>query len=197
MSIRSRAWRCNNPGNLRSSKYSTSAQRRSIGVAGDGKDEYAVYPNYETGHEALIVMLKGGIYSPLTLREAIKRYDSTNPKYIDTIVEKTGFDPERKIKSLNDKEFEKFWWAIEDTEKWKVGREDFIEKWYITCVHRKRGVIYEYCVRQNSKDVWLSKQEATSLAQEWRLHAILVHSSNGNLYLRSEYHGKPFRDMVC
>jgi hypothetical protein len=193
----SRAWRCNNPGNLRSSKYSTSAQRRSIGVAGDGEDEYAVYPDYETGHEALVVMLKGGIYSPLTLREAMKRYDSTNPKYIDTIVEKTGFDPERKVKSLNDKEFEKFWWAIEDTEKWKVGREDFIEKWVITGVHLKRGVISEYCIRQNGNDVWISKQEAINLAQEYRIHAIVVHCLNGTIYLRPEYHAKRFREMVC
>jgi hypothetical protein len=192
----SRAWRCNNPENLLASRYSTSAKRRSIGTAGDGENEYAVYPDYETGHEALVVMLKGRIYSPLTLREAIKRYDSTNPKYIDTIVAKTGFDPERRVGSLNDNEFKKFWWAIEDTEKWKVGREDFIQKWYITRVHKKRGVIYEYCVRQNGKDVWLSKQETIGLAQEWRLHAIVVHSSNGSLYLRPEYHGTRFRDMA-
>src|SRR5665213_2225021 len=78
MTIRSggtRAWRCNNPGNLLASSYSTSAKRRSIGRAGDGQNVYAVYPDYETGHVALIVMLKGGVYSPLTLRTAIKRYD--------------------------------------------------------------------------------------------------------------------------
>jgi ribosomal protein S13 len=192
-----RAWRCNNPGNLLASRYSTGVKRRSIGTAGDGKNEYAVYPDYETGHEALVVMLKGGVYSSLTLREAMKRYDSTNPHYIDTIVSKTGFDSERKVKSLNDKEFEKFWWAIEDTEKWKVGKEDFIPKCYITGVRLKRGVIDEYRIHQNGKDVWLSKQEAIALAQEWKLHAILVHSSNGRLYLRPEYHGKPFHQMAC
>jgi len=45
MTIRSggtRAWRCNNPGNLRKSAYSTSKDRRSIGFAGDSKDSYAV-----------------------------------------------------------------------------------------------------------------------------------------------------------
>lgn len=193
----SRAWRCNNPGNLLASKYSTSAQRRSIGTAGDGKNEYAVYPDYKTGHEALVVMLRGGIYSPLSLREAMQRYDSTNPKYIDTIVEKTGFDPERKVKSLNDKEFEKFWRAIEETEKWEEGKEDFILKYYISCVRIKRGVICEYCIQQNGKDVWLSKQEAIALAQEWRIHAIVVHCSNGTMYLRPEYHAKRFREMVC
>ena len=37
---------------------------------------YAVYPDYNTGHEALVVMLRGGVYSKLTLKEA-----STASKY--------------------------------------------------------------------------------------------------------------------
>lgn len=169
MTIRSggtRAWRCNNPGNLIASPYSTSTKRRSIGKAGDGKNVYAVYPDYQTGHEALVVMLKGSIYSILTLRAAIKRYDPTNPNYINIILSKTGFDSERKIKSLNAKEFEQFWKAIEETENWKAGREDFILRWHITGIHMKRGTIQEYRIRQNEKDIWLSKQDAIALAQE-------------------------------
>lgn len=137
----SRAWRCNNPGNLRASKYSTSADRKSIGTAKYGTDEYAVYPDYKTGHEALTVMLRGSVYSPKTLKEAMIYYDGTNPKYIDIIVSKTGFDPLRIIKSLNNQEFEKFWHAIEETEKWEPGKEDLIEKWYITGVRKKLNVI--------------------------------------------------------
>ena len=96
-----------NPGgNLRKSDYSTGKSRRSIGITDFGKDFYPVYPDYETGHEALVVMLRGSVYSPLTLRAGMKRYDSTNPNYIDEIVKITKFDPERTIKSLNDKEFE-------------------------------------------------------------------------------------------
>jgi hypothetical protein len=48
MTIRSggsRAWRCNNPGNLHKSSYSMSKKRRAIGFAGDSQDEYAVYPD--------------------------------------------------------------------------------------------------------------------------------------------------------
>lgn len=67
----SRAWRCNNPGNLHASGYSTGKSRRSIGTAGDSEDTYAVYPDYATGHEALVVMLRGSVYSPMTLREAM------------------------------------------------------------------------------------------------------------------------------
>ncbi len=52
----------------------------------DGKDTYTVYPDYETEYEALVVILKGSVYSPLTLRAAIKKYDCRNPNYIDEIV---------------------------------------------------------------------------------------------------------------
>lgn len=188
----SRAWRCNNPGNLRKSSYSTGKDRRSIGVAGYGEDIYPVYPDYETGHEAVIVMLKGSKYFHLTLRQAIKRYDGTNPKYIDEIVSITGFDPERKICSLNDKEFEKFWKAIEQVEKWGVGREDFIERWYISGVHKKRGVITDYLVKKRGASNWVSKLDALKLAAEYRLHAVVVHLKNGTKYLRPEHGAKPF-----
>jgi hypothetical protein len=95
-----RAWRCNNPGNLKVGKYSMGKDRRAIGSAGDSEDEYAVYPDYETGHEALVVMLGGSVYSPLTLKEASKRYVSTDKNHINTIAKITGFDPNRTIKSL-------------------------------------------------------------------------------------------------
>ena len=134
MTIRSggsRAWRCNNPGNLVASSYSTGKDRRSIGVAGDSKNTYAVYPDYDTGHEALVVMLRGSKYGSLNLSEAMIRFDKSNIKYIDTIVEITGLASERLVMSLNNREFNLFWRAIEHVEKWKEGREDFIEKWCI------------------------------------------------------------------
>jgi len=195
MTIRSggkRAWRCNNPGNLRKSKYSMGKDRHSIGVAGAGEDFYAVYPDYETGHDALVVMLRGSQYSPLSLRAAMKRYDKQNPNYINQIVSITDFDPERTIKSLNDKEFEIFWKAIEHIEKWEVGREDFIEKWYISGVHKKHGIITEYLVQRGTTKIWLSKEESIKLSKENRLHATLVHRKKGSIFLRPEYHQNSF-----
>jgi hypothetical protein len=195
MTIRSggtRAWRCNNPGNLKKSSYSIGKSRRSIGIAGVGKNFYAVYPDYETGHEALVVMMRGSVYSPLSLRAAMERYDSSNPKYIDEIVKITKFDPERTIKSLNEKEFDLFWKAIEFVEKWKVGTEDVIEKWIIAGVRKARGVVVEYLV----KDVWLAKAEALHLATQGRIHAVIVHLKNGTVYLRPEYGSRPFEIVV-
>ena len=120
----------------------------------------------------------------------MKRYDEHNPTYIDDIVAITGFDPERTIKSLNPKEFESFWKAIEFVEKWEAGQEDFIEKWFIAGVHKKRKVIYEYLIEKNKR--WISKAEAVELASVDRLHAIVVHMKNGSAYLRPEYHAPPF-----
>lgn len=192
-----RAWRCNNPGNLHASHYSTSSRRRCIGTAGDAKDTYAVYPDYQTGHEALVVMLRGTVYSPRTLRKAMFHYDERNLKYIDITVSKTNLDPERTIKSLNDKEFERFWRAIEETEKWVKGVEEPKPLNHVIGVHKKRGVICEYCIRQKNGDVWLSKPDAIALAQDGTLHVIVVHVSNGNLYLRPVFHEKSFREIVC
>lgn len=198
MIIRSRgtrAWRCNNPGNLHASTYSMSKQRRSMGKVREGKDEYAVYPDYETGHESLVVMIKGSIYSPLSLKDAMYKYDSTNPKYIDEIVKINKLDPERSIKSLSDHEFEIFWNAIEKVEKWIVGREDFIDRWYITAVHKKYGVITEYFVKKNKSSEWISKEMAIQLAFEGRLHATIVHLKTGKVYLRPEFGFKSFEQV--
>jgi len=195
MTIRSggrRTWRCNNPGSLLASPYSTGKDRRSIGTAGDGATTYAVYPDYATGHEALHVMLKGSVYSPLTLREAMKKYDIRNPTYIDSIVKITKLDPERTIQSLDANEFEMFWKAIEQVENWEVGKEEFIEKSQISGVHKKKGVIVEYLIVKSGKEIWISKVQALQYALEGRLHAVLVHLKKGGRYLRPEYGVKPF-----
>ncbi len=195
MTIRSsgtRAWRCNNPGNLKKSSYSISQKRRAIGFAGDADDVYAVYPDYETGHEALIVMLRGNIYSPLTLTQASKRYVASDPGHIRKIVNMTKLDPNRTIKSLTDQEFETYWKAIEENEGWGIGNEVFIEKWYITGVHKKRGVITEYLIEKNEGPTWIAKEQAVNFALEGRLHATVVHMKNGRLYLRPEFGSKSF-----
>lgn len=188
-----RAWRCNNPGNLHRSRYSMSKKRRAIGFAGDSKDEYAVYPNKETGREALLVMLRGSVYSPLTLRAVLEYYEPGKKDYTDIMVQRTGLDPNRTIRSLNDKEFKSYWQAIEFVEGWEEGLEDFFEKWIISGVHKKRGTIFEYYVKKPQGSVWISKTDAIVLAQDHRLHATIVHLKCGTIYLRPEYRSKPFK----
>jgi hypothetical protein len=97
---------------------------------------------------------------------------------------------------LDTHEFERYWRAIEQNEKWEIGREDFIDKWYITEIRSKHGVIYEFCMQQNGQDIWLSKSEAITLAEAHQLHAIVVHLKNGTCYLRSEYHATPLSSLI-
>lgn len=101
----------------------------------------------------------------------------------------SNLDPNRKISTLSDEEFERYWKAIEKNETWKIGQEDPIEKWLISGVHKKRGVITEYLVRANKESIWLSKQDAIKLTVEGKLYATVVHLKNGNDYLRPK-HGR-------
>ena len=101
-------------------------------------------------------------------------------------------DPNKLIKHLSIEEFERLRTAIERIEGWKEGYEDFIDKWYITGVHKKRGIITEYCVNQSGQSNWILKQDAIQLALEGRLHATLVHMKSGTIYLRPEHHNHSF-----
>jgi hypothetical protein len=76
-----------------------------------------------------------------------------------------------------------------------VGQEDFIEKWYIAGVHKKRGTITEYLIAMK-KEIWVPKMDALKLAMEGRLHAVIVHLKNGTYYLRPEYKQKPFETVA-
>lgn len=93
-------------------------------------------------------------------------------------------DSNRTIRSLNDEEFERYWKAFEKNEKWTVGKEDFIEKWYITGVHKKKGVIFEYLVKNTKTSRWVSKDDGLKMALEGRLHATIVHLKAGIIFLR-------------
>jgi hypothetical protein len=179
-----RAWRCNNPGALLKSTYSVSKKRRAIGSAGYGDYVYAVYPDYETGHEALVLMLRGNIYGPLTLTQASKKYVAEDPGHARKIAQMSKLDPNRTIRSLNDEEFERYWRAFEKNEEWTVGKEDFIEKWYITGVHKKKGVIFEYLVKNTKISRWISKDDGLRMALEGRLHATIVRLKTGAVFLR-------------
>lgn len=190
----SRAWRCNNPGNLLRGPYSMGKSRRAIGFAGDSTDEYAVYPDYVTGHEALIVMLQGSKYFHLTLENASKRYVKKDPDHIHKIIKltKNRLTADRTIKSLTKEEFEIYWKAIEENEGWEVGEEEPIPRWIISGVHKKKGAITEYLIVKEKGSFWVSKADAIQLALEERIHATVVHLKNGTVYLRPEYGLKPF-----
>ena len=85
-----------------------------------------------------------------------------------------------------------FWKEIEQVENWEKGKEDFIDKCYISAVRKKHGVITEYLIKQNKISEWVSKKEALKLAEEGRLHAVVVHPKKRQAYLRPEFGSKSF-----
>jgi hypothetical protein len=120
-------------------------------------------------------MLRGSRYRNLTLLEASIRYVKEDPGHGPKIAKMSNLDSNRKISSLSDEEFERYWKAIEKNERWEVGEEDSIPKWIISGVHKKKGVITEYLICINKESKWLPKQEAIKWTMEGKLHATLVH----------------------
>ena len=191
MTIRSdgtKAWRNNNPGNM---KYRGGFATRhgAIGTAGG----MAVFPIEAIGRKALIDLLKSSNYNDLKITDLPEKYDKDNAReYRRMLLSISKLDPNKRIKDLSGKEFDQLREAIERIEGWEVGQEDFIEKWYISGVHKKRGIITEYLVNKGSRDSWVVKEEALNLALEGRLHATIVHLKNGTIYLRPEYGSHAF-----
>ena len=63
----SRAWRNNNPGNIRSGDFAD--EHGAIGAAAG----FAVFPDYATGHAALKALLKTDVYASKTIVEAVSQ----------------------------------------------------------------------------------------------------------------------------
>ncbi len=170
MTIRSggtKAWRNNNPGNLKYQEGSFAHRHGAIGKA----DGMAVFPTEAIGRKALVDLLKIPKYWKLTITEFPETYDKENAKeYRRMLLSISKLDPKKRICDLTLKEFDQFREAIERIEGWEAGGEDFIEKSYISGVHKKLGVIVEYLINEE----WLSTKDALRLAMEGKLHAILL-----------------------
>ena len=193
MTIRSggsKAWRNNNPGNMVYIPRGYAVRHGAIGKAGG----MAVFPTEEIGRKALTDLLKSSNYNNLKITEFPEKYDKDNAKeYRRMILSISKLDPNTCIKDLKPKEYNQFQEAIERIEGWEAGEEDFIEKWYISGVCKKEGVITEYLINKKGKDVWIAKEDALNLANKGRLHATIVHLKNGTIFLRPEYGSSFYR----
>jgi hypothetical protein len=196
----SRSWRNNNPGNLKPTRH--SKQHGSIGVAGG----FSIFPDYETGRKAHFWLLKTYVYMNLTLYDLPRRYTGVKPgepdtdeaiRYRQAIQRSTQFDLQRKISSLSLYEFEILLDAMKKHEGWIPGVEEFIEVKNIICVHlNNKRVIAEFLIGDDLSSTWFARSEAIMLAEQSKLHAIVVHAKQGT-YLRPEYHQLSFKKMVC
>lgn len=184
----SKAWRNNNPGNMVYRPKGFASRHGAIGEAGG----MAVFPDEATGRKALIDLLKSENYRDLKISDLSEKYEPLNPEnHRQMLLSISKLDPNKRIRDLTAKEFDCLRITLERIEGWDVGNEDFIEKWYIAGVHKKRKIIFEYLIAKNKH--WVSKAEAVELASADRLHAIVVHMKNGSTYLRPEYHAPPFQ----
>ena len=114
-----RAWRNNNPGNIRMSDFSRRAG--AIGAAGG----FAVFPDEETGMRAVKSLLRTKNYNKLTIAGAISRYappsENNTTAYQRSIEKLTGLSINRKMSDLTDEEMNKVANAIRQIEGWKPG----------------------------------------------------------------------------
>lgn len=183
------AWRTNNPGNLWSD--TVSKRNHEIGRFGN----FAIFPDYETGHAALLDSLRTTHWNR-DLKQLVDKYapagDGSNmpARYLRFLRQKTGIKDNRKIRDFTPTQFEKLWRGIEKYEGSKKGKIEDVtpgrpsnEKRQITKVKKnKKGTIISYNIDGIG---WVSKQRGIELASDGEVDAVVATSRSGNLYLRT------------
>jgi hypothetical protein len=180
----SRPWRNQNPGNLVVGKV--SKRNDAIGKAGG----FAIFPDYATGHAALLDSLKNehGNQDIPSLMEDYAPHSQNNTKaYISFIRKKTGVKGNKKVRDFSKEEFEKLWKAIEQMEGWGKKHEgkitEYIPKAEITAIKKdKKGTITAYRIEGYG---WVSKDEGIQLTLQGKVNAVVATSPRGNAFLRS------------
>lgn len=116
------AWRNNNPGNIRPGTFPTN--HGAIGSAFG----FAVFPDEQTGNNALNALLRTQTYQKLTVRGAIFLYAPPNDNndtenYVNFIRRVTGLDPNTAMSSLTSDQLDSVAGAIRTMEGWRAGQE--------------------------------------------------------------------------
>ena len=115
-----RAWRNNNPGNIRPGKFT-----RSVGAIGSAGG-FAVFPDEQTGMQAITKLLLTNSYRNLTVAGAIRRWappsENNTAGYQRRVAQLTGLSINRRISELSAEELMRVANAIRSVEGWKPGR---------------------------------------------------------------------------
>ncbi len=180
----SRAWRNQNPGNLVPGKV--SKRNGAIGKA----DRFAVFPDYETGHRAVLDSLlneHGDKDIPALMNVYAPPKENQTKKYIKFLRKKTGIEGNKRIRDFSPTEFEKLWEAIEKMEGWGKDKEGKITelqtKSPVTGVMKdKKGVIQSYRIDGYG---WVSKDKGIALALDGKVDAVVATSPKGSRFLRA------------
>ncbi|MCL2749247.1 MAG: hypothetical protein FWE50_04215 [Alphaproteobacteria bacterium] len=114
-----RAWRNNNPGNIRNGDFAN--RRNAIGIAGG----FAVFPDYETGFAALVALLCTATYQQMTVEQAINRYappvENNTSAYVVAVEKQIGIPRTTPMSQLSENNLRDFAKAIERHEGYKEG----------------------------------------------------------------------------
>jgi hypothetical protein len=180
----SRPWRNQNPGNL--VPGNVSKRNGAIGVAGG----FAVFPDYETGHGALLDSLKtvhGNKDIPSLMKVYAPPAENQTTKYIAFIRQKTGIRGNKKVRDFSPAEFEKLWQAVEKMEGWGKDKEGLVNehaaKKPVTGIRKnKKGTIKAYQIESYG---WVSKAEGIALTRKGFVDAVVATSPKGNRFLRA------------
>lgn len=165
-----RTWRNQNPGNMVVGYYSRN--NGMIGRAGG----FAVFPDYSTGHNALLILLTKE-YGNFNLIKLMGKFapphENKTKKYIKFIAKQTGVKESVEIQNYSPSEFIKLWTAIEKFEGWKIGTiKEYSTQGQITKVKKdKRGRITDYLVDGLG---WIVKKDAIFLVGLNKIDAVIV-----------------------
>ncbi len=111
-----RAWRNNNPGNLRQTGF--SQRQGSLGAAGG----FAVFPDSRAGADALVQLLNTDTYQGLTVNQAIDRFapafENNTAGYQSVVRNGLGVSGNVAMSSLTSAQIQDLAWVIAGVEGW-------------------------------------------------------------------------------
>lgn len=172
------AWRNHNPGNIDAGKI---AKRHNQIASING---FAVFPDYQSGHNALIDLIKTKYWN-FSISGMMKYYapktENDTKRYIKFLQKMTGVTDDKKIKNFTAIQFKKLWEGIEKYESYKKG--SVIEVYKITMTQiTKNNEICAYFLENNR---WINKKHCIALASKKQLELEVCTSRLGNIYLRA------------
>lgn len=116
-----RAWRNNNPGNVRMGSSRSVVRATAIGEAGG----FAVFPDYATGRATLGDLLSQDFYQNLTVNDAITRFappvENNTAAYQGFVSRSVGVPGTRLMSSLSSQQFQNTLNTIQRMEGWREG----------------------------------------------------------------------------
>lgn len=116
------SWQNNNPGNIINSSFA----RKHGAINNDGK--WAIFPDEETGLQAMMALLRTDNYNDLTLNSAIHKWSpggdhSVPNNYVNFVSKNSGVSVNTVLKNVTDNDLYKIVRAMQTFEGWTIGTE--------------------------------------------------------------------------